>query len=181
MNCFSFLNGDKKDDERTPKWVSAQSTASIFTDSDVRRVGSELTSRNLSEISTESLGRTAFPNVLQKSSNLKAFTVSELKSVTKNFSRSVMIGEGGFGSVYKGTIKITEDPSKKLEVAVKQLNRKGTQGHKEWALCFVPPFSAALQHLETWASPSTSERWQQKTPLLSTKCCTHPSRRSTQW
>ncbi|KAK3404972.1 hypothetical protein EUGRSUZ_K01253 [Eucalyptus grandis] len=132
MNCFSFLNGDKKDDERTPKWVSAQSTASIFTDSDVRRVGSELTSRNLSEISTESLGRTAFPNVLQKSSNLKAFTVSELKSVTKNFSRSVMIGEGGFGSVYKGTIKITEDPSKKLEVAVKQLNRKGTQGHKEW-------------------------------------------------
>ncbi|KAL3715240.1 hypothetical protein ACJRO7_007039 [Eucalyptus globulus] len=132
MNCFSFLNGDKKDDERTPKWVSAQSTASIFTDSDVRRVGSELTSRNLSEASTESMGRTAFPNVLQKSSNLKAFTVSELKSVTKNFSRSVMIGEGGFGSVYKGTIKITEDPSKKLDVAVKQLNRKGTQGHKEW-------------------------------------------------
>ncbi|KAI6678865.1 hypothetical protein NL676_039661 [Syzygium grande] len=78
------------------------------------------------------MGRTAFPNVSQKPSNLKAFTVSELKSVTKNFSRSVMIGEGGFGSVYRGTIKITEDPSKNLEVAVKQLGRKGTQGLKEW-------------------------------------------------
>ncbi|KAI3437504.1 Protein kinase domain-containing protein [Psidium guajava] len=132
MKCFSFLNGDKKDDVKTPRGVSAQSPASIFTDSDARRTGSELNSRNLSlsEASTESVVRPAFPNVSQ--SNLRAFTVSELKSVTKNFSRSVMIGEGGFGSVYRGMIKSTEDPSKKLDVAVKQLSRKGTQGHKEW-------------------------------------------------
>ncbi|XP_065855536.1 serine/threonine-protein kinase PCRK1-like isoform X2 [Euphorbia lathyris] len=65
-------------------------------------------------------------------SNLRVFTVSELKSATKNFSRSVMLGEGGFGCVYRGSIKSTEDPNKKLEVAVKQLGKRGMQGHKEW-------------------------------------------------
>jgi serine/threonine protein kinase len=43
-----------------------------------------------------------------------------------------MLGEGGFGSVYRGLIKSLDDPHSKVEVAVKQLNRKGLQGHKEW-------------------------------------------------
>lgn len=38
-----------------------------------------------------------------------------------------MIGEGGFGCVYWGTIKNLEDPSKKIEVAVKQLGKRGLQ------------------------------------------------------
>ncbi|MBA0809577.1 hypothetical protein Gohar_025219 [Gossypium harknessii] len=57
----------------------------------------------------------------QRPSNLKVFTVSELKSATKNFSRSAMLGEGGFGCVYKGFIKSPDDSSQKIEVAVKQL------------------------------------------------------------
>lgn len=63
----------------------------------------------------------------QRPSNLKEFTIAELKSATKNFSRSVVIGEGGFGCVYKGLIKNSEDPSQKVEVAVKQLVRRGVQ------------------------------------------------------
>lgn len=43
-----------------------------------------------------------------------------------------MVGEGGFGCVYRGTIRDSEDPVTRIEVAVKQLNRKGLQGHKEW-------------------------------------------------
>ncbi|GMJ02990.1 PATTERN-TRIGGERED IMMUNITY (PTI) COMPROMISED RECEPTOR-LIKE CYTOPLASMIC KINASE 1, PBS1-Like 39 [Hibiscus trionum] len=68
----------------------------------------------------------------QRPSNLRVFTVSELKSATKNFSRSAMVGEGGFGCVYKGFIKSPDDSSQKIEVAVKQLGKRGLQGHKEW-------------------------------------------------
>ncbi|XP_056163434.1 uncharacterized protein LOC115662500 [Syzygium oleosum] len=118
--CFNHPTGTKE--QSIPSDASREQPAPP---------GVSLTTSGNADPST-SMGRTAFPNVSQKPSNLKAFTLSELKSVTKNFSRSVLIGEGGFGSVYRGTIKITEDPSKKLEVAVKQLGRKGNQGHKEW-------------------------------------------------
>lgn len=59
------------------------------------------------------------------------FTLAQLKTATKNFSRSLIIGEGGFGTVYKGAIA---DSNKKgmLDIAVKQLSRLGLQGHKEW-------------------------------------------------
>ncbi|KAB2622374.1 receptor-like protein kinase [Pyrus ussuriensis x Pyrus communis] len=124
MKCFSFYIGEKKDE---PK-----STNTTFTDADMKRSGSELDSQNISDASTESLRRNQYPSFSQRPSNLRVFSVSELKSATKNFSRSVMVGEGGFGCVYKGLIKSEEDPSKKLEVAVKQLGKRGLQGHKEW-------------------------------------------------
>jgi hypothetical protein len=93
----------------------------------MRKSGSELNFQNVPDTSTESLRRTSFPSLSQRPSNLRVFTVSELKLVTRNFSRSVMIGEGGFGCVYKGVIKSAEDPSTKIEVAVKQLGKRGKQ------------------------------------------------------
>ncbi|TYH73447.1 hypothetical protein ES332_D05G329700v1 [Gossypium tomentosum] len=68
----------------------------------------------------------------QRRSNLREFTFLELKTATKNFSRSLMIGEGGFGAVYRGLIRSSEDSHKKIDIAVKQLSRSGFQGHKEW-------------------------------------------------
>lgn len=118
MKCFSFYIGEKDE----PK-----STNTTFTNADMKRSGSELDSQNISDASTESLRRNQYPSFSQRPSNLKVFSVSELKSATKNFSRSVMVGEGGFGCVYKGLIKSEEDPNKKLEVAVKQLSKRGLQ------------------------------------------------------
>lgn len=45
-----------------------------------------------------------------------------------------MIGEGGFGCVYRGAIRVSEfdGSDSTIDVAVKQLNRNGLQGHKEW-------------------------------------------------
>jgi len=43
-----------------------------------------------------------------------------------------MLGEGGFGCVYRGTIRSALEPRRSLDVAIKQLGRKGLQGHKEW-------------------------------------------------
>lgn len=127
MKCFSFSHGEKKDEPKSTKTVSVLPTNSTLNEGEVRRSESELNSHNVSDNTVESLRRTSFPSFSQRPSNLRVFTMSELKSVTRNFSRSVMIGEGGFGCVYKGVIKDAEDPSTKIEVAVKQLGKRGMQ------------------------------------------------------
>ncbi|KAG5235665.1 serine/threonine-protein kinase [Salix suchowensis] len=55
------------------------------------------------------------------------FTFRELATATKNFSNKNLIGEGGFGRVYKGLIAETNQV-----VAVKQLDRNGFQGNREF-------------------------------------------------
>ncbi|XP_057477137.1 serine/threonine-protein kinase PCRK1-like [Actinidia eriantha] len=131
MKCFPFSNGDKTDEPKTTKSISARST-STSTDHEVRKSGSELNSQNASDVSAESSTRISFTCLSQRPSNLREFTFVELKAATKNFSRSLMVGEGGFGSVYRGVIRDTEDSNKKIDIAVKQLSRRGLQGHKEW-------------------------------------------------
>ncbi|KAE9618031.1 putative protein kinase RLK-Pelle-RLCK-VIIa-1 family [Lupinus albus] len=57
----------------------------------------------------------------------QTFTFRELASITRNFRQECLIGEGGFGRVYKGKIEKTNQ-----EVAVKQLDRNGLQGNREF-------------------------------------------------
>ncbi|KAM0058948.1 putative transferase, protein kinase RLK-Pelle-RLCK-VIIa-2 family [Helianthus debilis subsp. tardiflorus] len=57
--------------------------------------------------------------------NLKIYTFSELKSATKNFRNDTILGEGGFGKVYKGWISSSV-------IAVKKLNSESMQGLEEW-------------------------------------------------
>uniref|UniRef100_A0A804Q787 non-specific serine/threonine protein kinase n=1 Tax=Zea mays TaxID=4577 RepID=A0A804Q787_MAIZE len=70
------------------------------------------------------------------SSNLKAFTFNDLKNATKNFRPDNLLGEGGFGHVYKGWIDehtlAPSRPGSGMVVAVKKLKPEGFQGHKEW-------------------------------------------------
>ncbi|XP_058076508.1 serine/threonine-protein kinase PCRK1-like [Magnolia sinica] len=132
MKCFHFSNGEKKEEPTAAKSKSAQSYSTEMSDHDVRRSGSESSSQNVSDMSTESLGRIPFQSLSQRPNNLRVFTFSELKVATRNFSRSLLIGEGGFGCVYRGTVRSSENPHGRLDVAVKKLNRKGLQGHKEW-------------------------------------------------
>lgn len=71
------------------------------------------------------------------SSNLQRFSFDELKYVTKNFRSESVIGQGGFGCVYKGWINNTTDGTSrpKIPVAVKKLKHGGLQGHREWLVC----------------------------------------------
>ncbi|KAH1045836.1 hypothetical protein J1N35_036620 [Gossypium stocksii] len=134
MKCFHFSGNEKNDEPKTTKSISVRSSesVSISTDQDMRRSGSEFNSQNVSDFSTESSTKNSFAALSQRQSNLREFTFLELKAATKNFSRSLMIGEGGFGGVYRGVIRISDDYHKKLDIAVKQLSRRGLQGHKEW-------------------------------------------------
>ncbi|KAH6812955.1 Protein kinase superfamily protein [Perilla frutescens var. frutescens] len=57
----------------------------------------------------------------------QTFTFRELASATKNFRQEYLLGEGGFGRVYKGHLDKTNQM-----VAVKQLDRNGLQGNREF-------------------------------------------------
>ncbi|XP_058090608.1 probable serine/threonine-protein kinase PIX13 isoform X2 [Magnolia sinica] len=79
----------------------------------------------------------AFPDgQILATPNLRIFTYAELKSATRNFRSDTVLGEGGFGTVFKGWIdEKTLAPSKVgsgMVVAVKKLNPEGMQGLEEW-------------------------------------------------
>ncbi|PKU68191.1 receptor-like cytoplasmic kinase 176 [Dendrobium catenatum] len=71
-----------------------------------------------------------------KSSNVRSFAFNELKTATRNFRPDSIVGEGGFGAVFKGWVdEQTFAPAKPgtgIVIAVKKLNQEGFQGHKEW-------------------------------------------------
>ncbi|KAL4582355.1 hypothetical protein LXL04_006902 [Taraxacum kok-saghyz] len=56
------------------------------------------------------------------------FTVAEIVLATNNFDKSLVIGRGGFGKVYKGRIKI----GSVSEVAIKRLRSNSNQGAHEF-------------------------------------------------
>ncbi|KAI3817760.1 hypothetical protein L1987_11558 [Smallanthus sonchifolius] len=68
--------------------------------------------------------------------NLKPFSFNVLKQATRNFRPDSVLGEGGFGSVFKGWIDeqslAAAKPGTGTVIAVKRLNQEGLQGHQEW-------------------------------------------------
>ncbi|XP_073282100.1 receptor-like cytoplasmic kinase 176 isoform X2 [Primulina huaijiensis] len=71
-----------------------------------------------------------------QSSNMKSFTFNDLKAATRNFQPHSLLGEGGFGLVFKGWIDEQSLAASRagsgMVIAVKRLNQQGCQGHKEW-------------------------------------------------
>lgn len=55
------------------------------------------------------------------------FSLAQIKDATCNFNKNFIIGEGGFGNVYKGFIK-----GGSTTVAVKRLNPSSKQGAREF-------------------------------------------------
>ncbi|CAA6654231.1 unnamed protein product [Spirodela intermedia] len=88
------------------------------------RVGSEkLKSRS----GTETRKETPVPKDGPTHIAAQIFTFRELAAATKNFRQESLLGEGGFGRVYKGRLESTGQV-----VAVKQLDRNGLQGNREF-------------------------------------------------
>jgi serine/threonine protein kinase len=63
----------------------------------------------------------------EKGRGPRRFRYDELVAATKNFASERKLGEGGFGAVYKGSLK---DPN--LTVAIKRVAKGSTQGKKEY-------------------------------------------------
>ncbi|XP_022958216.1 probable serine/threonine-protein kinase PBL19 [Cucurbita moschata] len=135
MKCFHVFNNKRNIVElrksRKSNSILSCNSNSTSMNQDLKMFDSEVNSQNVSEFSAAS-SAISFAALSQRHSNLREFTFSDLKAATKNFSRSLMIGEGGFGSVYRGAIRNSDDPRKRIDIAVKQLSRRGLQGHKEW-------------------------------------------------
>lgn len=87
---------------------------------------------------------------------LRALLLSELAKATNNFHRDCLLGEGGFGYVYKGWLceetLTASRPGSGLVVAVKKLKPRGLQGHKEWLVGYVTLFANYI----SFSIPGTS-------------------------
>ncbi|XWS53126.1 hypothetical protein CRYUN_Cryun11dG0131000 [Craigia yunnanensis] len=143
MKCFHFTNGERRDRGDDGGAVSRASSKVMWTRSlsvasssvDTRR--SEFDSESTRDLSSDYSAVSFCEFLTQRPANdIRMFTFAELKSATRGFSRALLIGEGGFGCVYRGVVKVPDDANDgrdlKLDVAIKQLNRHGFQGHKEW-------------------------------------------------
>lgn len=102
---------------------------------------------NVSQFSAASGVDEVYPQILpHPNSNLRTFSFTELKTATRNFRSDTVLGEGGFGTVYKGWLD--NRPSARTAsgtvIAVKKLNPESLQGLEEWQ-CEVN-FLGTLSH-----------------------------------
>ena len=86
---------------------------------------------------------------------LREFTLAELRAATRGFKPEMVLGEGGFGRVYKGWVdERTLNPAKSsagVIVAVKKLNPESVQGLQEWQVslirflsCYPPAWPSSI-------------------------------------
>ncbi|MBA0826848.1 hypothetical protein Goarm_011667 [Gossypium armourianum] len=123
MKCFSIFGKDKsKSKKRETRSAPELRNQSESSDNPAlsRTTKSLPSPRSIPELYKE------------KEHNLRVFSLDELRDATNCFNRKLKIGVGGFGSVYKGTIKPLNGRGDPIVVAVKKLNAHGLQGHKEW-------------------------------------------------
>lgn len=119
MKCFKFFK--PKHDSRRGKSAPELSDRRKSSESDKGK-----TTRTTK--STGSLPSKSIPEMYrEKEHNLRVFSFTELRMATNNFDRLFKIGEGGFGSVYKGTIRDPNGQGEPLLVAIKKLNKHGLQ------------------------------------------------------
>ncbi|KAF5939063.1 hypothetical protein HYC85_023322 [Camellia sinensis] len=130
-NC---LDSSAKVDASQSSLINGTSKISSKTSNSSAR--STLTVPSCNENSTESLPTPRSEGEILSSPNVKSFLFNELKNATRNFRPDSLLGEGGFGYVFKGWIDehtlAAAKPGSGMVVAVKKLKPEGFQGHKEW-------------------------------------------------
>jgi len=138
-NCASAIDAFVQPGSRASPSAAPGMSAS-------RRTSSSATTGKLSTLSTSTFMPSTVSGVsadddyqdgqILESPNLKTYTFAELKCATKSFRPETVLGEGGFGKVYKGWVdEKTLNPSRSttgMVVAVKKLNPESVQGMEQW-------------------------------------------------
>ncbi|XP_050206377.1 serine/threonine-protein kinase PBS1 [Mercurialis annua] len=129
MGCFpcfdsreeETLNPQKESDDRKQIFPTESSNISKLS-SGADRLRSRSNGRSKKDLPSPKDGLIPGVNIASQT-----FTFRELAAATKNFRQESFLGEGGFGRVYKGRLETTGQV-----VAVKQLDRNGLQGNREF-------------------------------------------------
>lgn len=154
MGCFGCAGSSKSQSDRTKKKNdNGKADDQTHPSSDTSRNNSHLGVRKdskdaSSSLAVKDLGKKKEPNEADSSLNpldmkreiseggaetnqinAQTFTFQELAAATHNFKSDSFIGEGGFGKVYKGRLERTGQ-----NVAIKQLDRNGLQGIREFVV-----------------------------------------------
>uniref|UniRef100_A0A5B6YLQ0 Protein kinase domain-containing protein n=1 Tax=Davidia involucrata TaxID=16924 RepID=A0A5B6YLQ0_DAVIN len=122
MKCFHIFKDKSKTRKAksSPELQNQSRSDNLASNRATKSAGSQSSPRSIPEMYKE------------KEHNLRVFSFSELRNATNDFNRLLKLGEGGFGSVYKGTIRPPNGQGDPSVVAIKKLNQHGLQGHKQW-------------------------------------------------
>ncbi|KAF3771835.1 Serine/threonine-protein kinase [Nymphaea thermarum] len=112
MGCFARSGGSKRKGQRQKQ------PQQLTKKSDDRKPSPENLKKN------SSLEKEV---VKDGSISAQVFSFRELAAATNNFREDCLLGEGGFGRVYRGRLESTNQV-----VAIKQLDRNGLQGNREF-------------------------------------------------
>ncbi|KAJ9186084.1 hypothetical protein P3X46_005626 [Hevea brasiliensis] len=121
MNCFSCFQSQKSRKSLTKREHGSSTsskdrevTETNFPETKKQKPGDEVRKEEANRVDEENIAA-------------QAFTFREIAAATKNFRQECLLGEGGIGRVFKGTLASTGQV-----VAVKQLDRSGLQENKEF-------------------------------------------------
>ncbi|XP_062143893.1 probable serine/threonine-protein kinase PIX13 [Alnus glutinosa] len=135
--CFGALS-------REPHPAPESTTTPVAPSNDSKNIGSSASATSSSSTGKSQFSEGAGVSVdevypdgeILETPNLKEFSFADLKTATRNFKTDSLLGEGGFGKVFKGWMdEKTLTPSKVgtgMVVAIKKLNPESVQGFQEW-------------------------------------------------
>lgn len=136
MGCFSFSHSERRKRSSSNfkiSWPFSSQGSAAVSKTSTSQTKSQATTEDSLAFSSGSSSVNSSQISSQRPPNLRIFSYEELRAATGNFSAVNWLGEGGFGPVYKGLIKHQNPFRAEIkEVAIKELNNKGQQGHKEW-------------------------------------------------
>ncbi|KAK9097608.1 hypothetical protein Sjap_023105 [Stephania japonica] len=122
-NCLTLEDQSVKEDQVEVRYPEATTTKpSKHPDFGAKSTSVQLAPKNVTDLRKN-------PGY----SNVDIFTYNEMRIATKNFRPDQILGEGGFGIVYKGVIDDNvKEGYKSTQVAIKVLDPEGYQGDREW-------------------------------------------------
>lgn len=127
MGCFPCFESSKSDKKKNEIDTKIKQGADLKKEASNQKLTKLPSEKSKSRSNSESKNEV----VVNKDGSAtripaKTFSFRELAAVTQNFRQECLLGEGGFGRVYKGRLENGQ------YVAVKQLDRNGLQGNREF-------------------------------------------------